>query len=419
MEKPRAGPERTLGLRRFAQILPIAAADFWRLWFVGLIVFLVRWLEMLAMGVFVYQETGSAFLVAILTMMRLLPMALFGAIMGAVADHIERRMALVFVVICLLVTSAAIALLAHIGALAIWHLAVASFINGAAWATDNPVRRIMIGDAAGAGRVGIAMSIDIGTNNASRMLGPMLGGALLASVGIEGTFMLSVALYALAVLVGLRIRYRNTARSTETEPLLRRIGEGLMIVRRDPKLIGTLVITVIFNVFGWPFTSMIPVIGQDNLLLGPEGIGLLASMDGLGALCGAVVIAFSAKQAHYARIYIGGTVIYMFLLPAFAVMSVPLLSGGALVLTGIASAAFSIMQSTLIYLLAPNELRSRVFGVLSVCIGSGPIGFVHLGLLADAIGAQGAIVASAVEGMIALALTARLWRTVWHGAVRG
>jgi predicted MFS family arabinose efflux permease len=276
----------------------------------------------------------------------------------------------------------------------------------------------MIGDAVGADRVGVAMSIDVGTNNASRMLGPMIGGVLLASVGIEGTFMLSVALYTLAALVGLRLRYRNTVRSSDAGALHRRIAEGLMIVRRDPKLVGTLVITVIFNVFGWPFTSMIPVIGQDNLLLGPEGIGLLASMDGLGAFCGAVVIALLAKPARYARIYISGTVIYMFLLPAFAMMSVPLLSGGALLLTGIASAAFSIMQSTLIYLLAPIETRSRVFGVLSVCIGSGPIGFVHLGLLADAIGAPGAIVASAVEGLIALSLTARWWGKVWHGAVR-
>jgi MFS family permease len=417
MENPRAGLERMPGLGRFARFLPVDSGDFWRLWFVGLILFLVRWIEMLAMAVFVYRETRSAFLVAIITMMRLLPMALFGAIMGAVADRIERRAALVFVVICLLATSAVIAMLAHFGALAIWHLMVASFLNGIAWTTDNPVRRIMIGDAVGTGRVGVAMSIDIGTNNASRMFGPMIGGVLLASVGIAGTFLLSVALYALAACVALRLRYRNTARSSDAEPLHRRIGEGLRIVRRDPRLVGTLVITVIFNIFGWPFTSMIPVIGQDNLSLGPEGIGLLASMDGLGALCGAVMIALVAKPARYARIYIGGTMLYLTLLPVFAVMSIPLLCGGALLLTGIASAAFSIMQSTLIYLLAPSEIRSRVFGVLSVCIGSGPIGFIHLGLLADAIGAQAAIATSAAEGMIALLLTAPLWGKVWRGAL--
>jgi len=418
MEETQGVPERGLLPRRLARLLPVEDADFWRLWVVGLIVFLVRWIEMLAMGVFVYRETGSALLVSVATMMRLLPMAMFGVVMGEVADRIERRVALVGVVATLLLTSGTIALLAHFGALAIWHLVLASFINGVAWATDNPVRRIMIGDAVGPARVGVAMAIDIGTNNASRMFGPMFGGLLLARFGIEGTFCQSVVLYALAIAVALRLRYRNAMRAGTAEPLRRRIAEGVRIVRRDGKLVGTLVITVIFNVFGWPFTSMIPVIGQDHLLLGPRGIGLLASMDGLGALCGAVAIAVFARSAQYPRIFIGGTMLYMCLLPAFAAMSQPALSAGMLLLTGMASACFSIMQSTLIYLFAASEARSRVFGVLSVCIGLGPIGFVHLGLLADAIGAPRAIGISAAEGLVALALTARLWRRVWNAGIR-
>ena len=68
----------------------IGEPDFWRLWLVGLVVFAVRWLEMLAVAVFAYQRTGSPFIVAALTMLRMLPMALFGAVIGAVAERIER-----------------------------------------------------------------------------------------------------------------------------------------------------------------------------------------------------------------------------------------------------------------------------------------------------------------------------------------
>ena len=157
---------------------------------------------------------------------------------------------------------------------------------------------------------------------------------------------------------------------------------------------------------------MIPVIGQDNLGLGAAGIGLLASMDGVGAFCGAIAIALCAKPSHFARLFIGGVAIYLSLLPAFALVSDPRRAGSVLLLTGLANSGFSIMQATLVYLAAPPEMRSRVFGVLSVCIGVGMIGFLHLGWLAGMIGATWAIVTIGAEGLVALLSTWRWWRAV-------
>src|ERR1700709_1202491 len=111
--------------------------DFLRLWFVGLVVFVVRWLEMLAVGVFVYQQTGSAFLVVMMTMLRLLPMGLFGAWFGAALEKIERRTTLIVVVLMMLGSSSILAVLAWTRPLHVWALADASFWNGMGWATDN------------------------------------------------------------------------------------------------------------------------------------------------------------------------------------------------------------------------------------------------------------------------------------------
>jgi MFS family permease len=386
--------------------------DFRRLWLVGLVVFSVRWLEMLAVAVFAYQRTGSPFIVALLTMLRMLPMAMFGALVGAAAERVERRRALVFVMTLMLLCSIALALLAWSGALQIWHIALASFISGLTWTTDNPVRRTMIGEVVGPERMGAAMSIDVGANNASRMLGPTVGGILLATVGIGGAFAVSVAGYLVAAMVALRVRHRNTALPSTAAGVLERVIEGLLLVRRDPRLSGTMVITVIYNTFGWPFTSMIPVIGQDNLGLGAAGIGLLASMDGVGAFCGAIVIAFCAKPPHFARLFIGGVALYLLMLPVFALSPDPSLAGFVLLLTGLANSGFSIMQATLVYLAAPPEMRSRVFGVLSVCIGIGMIGFLHLGWLAGMIGATWATVTIGAEGLVAMLLTRRWWRAI-------
>jgi predicted MFS family arabinose efflux permease len=155
---------------------------------------------------------------------------------------------------------------------------------------------------------------------------------------------------------------------------------------------------------------MIPVIGQDNLHLGARGIGVLASMDGIGAFCGALLIALYVRPAHYARIYIGGVAVYLAMLIVFALVPNVPLAGAALLCTGVSNAAFSVMQATLIYLAAPAEMRSRMYGVLSLCIGTGPIGFLGLGMLAEAIGAPWATAITGTLGFLALAATRRWWR---------
>jgi len=386
-------------------------ADFWRLWSVGLVVFIIRWLETVAVGVFVYERTDSAFLVALMTLLRLLPMGLLGAFLGAWAERVERRWTLVGVVALMALISLVLAVLAQTNRLEVWHLAVASLVNGLGWATDNPVRRVMIGDSVGADRMGHAMSLDVGASNASRMFGPTLAGFLLVHTGVAGAFWFSLALYVAALWAAVAVRYRNTERGG-AGPILGRIREGLRLVRADRRLMGTLLVTVFVNMFTWPFTAMIPVIGRDQLGLGPEGVGILASMDGVGAFLGAALIMVAARPAWYGLIYCWGTVAYMVQVFFFALAPDPVLAGAVLVGTGLAQACFATMQTTLVYLAAPPEMRSRILGVLSVCIGTAPLGFLWLGLLAEAIGADRATATTAIVGLIAMGLTWRLWRTI-------
>lgn len=384
--------------------------DFRNLWVVGLAVFVVRWLETLAVGIFAYAATGSAFVVAMLTMLRLLPMGLFGAFLGAVAERSDRRRALLMMVLSQMATSAVLALLAATETIAVWHLALASFMNGLAWASDNPVRRAMIGQVAGPARMGVAMSLDVATSNGSRVLGPVLGGTLLAAIGLDGAFLLSVVIYLPALLATLRLNRPPPAPPGPAAPVLARIAEGLAFVRREPRLIGALMVTLLFNLFGWPFTSMIPVIGKDSLGLGPQGVGVLASLDGIGAFSGAVAAAVLARPAQYGAIYVGGITLYFAGVVGFALAPGPVAAGVALLLAGLGGAGFAVMQPTLILLAAPAEMRSRVLGLLSVCIGLGPLGFLLLGGLAEVVGASAATAGMGVAGLVALLLTRRWWR---------
>ena len=261
----------------------LSLPDFRRLWTIGLVVFAVRWLEMLVVGVFVYQHTGSAFQVAMMTLLRMAPMVLFGPVIGAVAERFERRNAQILVGLILLLSAVAVAALACFSALEVWHLAVASFVNGIAWAADNPVRRVMIGEVVGAERMGSAMAIDVGANNASRMLGPTVGGLMLAHIGIAGAFSVSVACYALALIAALRLQHRNAMAPAAKGSVLAHIIEGCCCPARPaPRRGANAPSSTTLRLALHQHDS---VIGQDSRIYCRRHWPP-ASMDGIGAFIG-------------------------------------------------------------------------------------------------------------------------------------
>lgn len=386
--------------------------DFWRLWLIGAVQFSVRWIEMLAIAVTVYQTTGSALLVTFMAMLRVLPMALFGAFIGAAADRLEGRTVLVVTTSIQLLTSTTITLLAHAGLLETWHLAVSVFVNGVVWAGDNAFRRLMIGRVVGVDRMSNAMTFDIGSNNVSRMAGPAIGGAVLAAAGVGGCFMLGAAMYLISVLAATGIAYRHEQHQDKRGFLLHDILDALRVIKGDRHLIGILAITIIFNLFAWPILSLIPVVGHDSLTLGPSGVGFLASMEGVGAICGVLMAFVFASSEHQALLYKYSVPIYIVALIFFALMPDPILAGIALIVAGFGGSGFSITQSAIIFRSVQLDMRARMLGLLTVSIGTGPIGFLQVGILADAFGAKYAIVTIGAEGLIALLLTRCFWREI-------
>lgn len=391
----------------------LAEPDYRRLWLAGAIIAVVRGLETLAVALFVLEATGSAFLVTLMTLLRLLPMGLFGAPLGVLADRVERHLLLILVLAAGALASAGMAVLAWRGMLEVWHVALACFVSGFAWASDNPIRRMLLGQVVGADRMGRAMSMDVATSNACRMIGPSLGGLVFALAGVAGAFGLAALLQLVAIAAALRIRARGgTTVAAPGEGVLARISAGVALAWRDRRLRGTLWVTIVFNVWGWPFTALVPVVAQQHLGLGAEGTGLLSSMDGAGSFLGALLLGVIARPAHYARWYVAGVTAYLGFIILFALAPASVPAGAALLANGMGQAGFAVMQATLVYLAAPPEMRSRVLGVLTVCIGLGPLGFLHLGLLAELFGARLACIITGAEGLLILALTWRIWRPI-------
>ena len=396
---------RTLG--PFALIGNVA---FRRIWISGAVSNVNRWLEILAVGVWVYDRTGSAFDVTLMFALRMLPLMLFGALAGSLTERFDRRIMVMVGLYVLIASSSVLGLVAALGELELWHVAAGGFLNGMVWAGEMPLRRTMLGDIAGDSRVAQAMGFDAATNNATRMLGPLAGGALLEGIGISGAFFAGTALNLLSLLLIARVRIEDGTRpGTAPAGVLTALRDGFRYIRSSRPLVATLAVTVIFNVWGFPTTSMVPVIGKDWLGLSAFPVGVLQAGEGLGALLGAIGIAWFGRAVWFRRLYVVGVATYLVTAIVFAVSPWFLLSGTILVAAGIGGACFSTMQSTLTFLGASPEMRNRAMGVLTICIGTGPIGFLHMGLLADWLGAQTAMMVVAVEGLVMLALALLVW----------
>ena len=394
---------------------------FLRVWLIGIFSGVARWLEMLVFGVFAFELTGSPFLVALLIILRMLPLVVFGSIVGTLADRLPPRLLLLTSLSAALLVSAALVLLFVIGAAQYWHIALATLATGVVWTTDMPVRRRILGDTAGTGRIALAMSLDSATNNATRMLGPLLGGVLYQWLGASGAFALSACLYALgvAMALGLPAAASTGDRAGRSTKILSDLLEAFAFAARDRDIRRILLVTVVYNVWGFPFVSMIPVIGGDELALGAGWVGGLAALEGGGAFLGALAIAAGLRGTNFRGLYYFGTLAYLLLIFLAGWMIEAVSMAVVLFFVGLASACFTTMQSTLIYSVAPPEMRGRLFGLLVICIGTGLIGFLNVGLMGEWFGGSAAIRIVAAEGLIPLLLVGIGWRQLrWRGAVR-
>ena len=379
--------------------------QFRRLWMVGMVVSLTRWLEILAFAVFTYEHTQSALWVASLMTLRMLPLALFGLALGALAVRMSRRKVLLVAHAAMFATTGGLLLLSVFGQVEVWHLATASAINGVLWACDMPMRRGLIGDIAGPGRMVHAMSLDAVASSACRLIGPGLGGLLIARGGLPAVFLCSALLY-LPVLVGLaRLTEPRTADNAAKTSLAALLVGGFQAARESPQLLAALWLTILFNLFAWPVLSMVPVIGQAQLQLDPQGVGLLASLDGVGALLGALLLSTVAARLRHGRVYLCAIVCFLLLQMVLAWSPQVLLTGAALVALGMAQASFAVMQSTLVYTAAPESRRAGAMGLMTMCIGASPLGFLGVGALAERLGAPAATLVCAVCGLVGVALT--------------
>lgn len=380
--------------------------DFFRLWLVGGFGNANRWLEVLAAALFTYKVTGSALAVTVVTAARMLPMLVLGAFAGALSEALNRKHILAGGLLLTAASAATVAGLAAAGVLAPWHVAACAFVSGAVWASEMATRRRMLGEAAGAGEIARALALDSVTNSASRMLGPVLGGLAFERIGIGGAFACTAAVHLTGAALIASLGYTQQVRGFAGLRVIADIREGLAAARGLPLVLMVFAVTVIMNAFAFSYAGLLAPIGQGHFGVSPTLVGLLAAAEPFGAILGGLALASGALRLGHRPVFIGGSALFM---TALALMSVGDSYGLAVVLLfvgGFGTAGFSNMQSALILTEAPPEMRSRLMGVLSMCIGTQPLGVLLAGLLATRFGPTGAVLVLSLSGLLCLALVA-------------
>ncbi len=367
----------------------------------------MRWLELLVAGIFTYDVTHSAFLVAVVTVTRSLPMLFLGPIAGVIAEAVNRKRLLLAQLLGMAATSAVLALLAMTGEIRVWHIALGGAVAGIAWASELAVRRRMLGEVVPADRIVAAVALDSLTNSVARVLGPLCGGAAFETLGLGGAYLVSAVLFLAAGAAVMGLDFTQEPRRLRFGRIPREIAEGLAVARATPAILGVVLVTIVMNTSGFCYSALIAPIGLDVYRVSPTLVGALAAAEPLGAIIIGVALAAGWFHLNGARallqgsfLFLGG-VIAMALSPWYGLAFVLLLIGG------LGTAAFSNMQTSLILIEAPPATRSRVMGIVTMCIGTGPIGVLMIGALSEEIGPPAAILVMAGIGVAGLSLIAR------------
>ncbi len=387
----------------------LANPSYLRLWIAGGLANAMRFLEMLVAGIFTFELTGSAFSVAAVTVARTLPMLFIGVLAGVVAEAVNRKTLLLGGLLVMTVNSAVLWALAASGQIAVWHIATVGLAAGVVWASEMAVRRRMVGEVVPPTQVGQAVALDSVTSSSTRMIGPLIGGVIFEIFGLAGAYLVSTAVHIVAASIVTGLAFTQESRRLTFARIPAEIAEGVAAVRGRPALVGVVAVTVVMNMFGFSYSALMAPIGLNEFHVSAVLVGLLAAAEPLGALATGFAFAAGWLPMRGVRTLMAGSFLFLAGLIATALAPWYALAFAFMVIGGLGTAAFGSMQSTLVLTEAPAALRSRVMGIVTMCIGTGPLGVLLVGFASDRLGASRALLVMALIGVGGLLLARRLW----------
>ncbi len=383
-----------------------------RLFWTGQMVSLTgTWMQTTAQAWLVLQMTHSAWLLGVVGALQFLPVMLLSLFGGVIADRVPKRKLLLFTQSFATVQAIILWLLVFSGMVQLWHIFVLALILGATNALDMPTRQAFVGEMVGREDLPNAVALNSSLFNMARIVGPGLGGILIAWLGVTPLFLLNAISFvpvlislALIDIKQLHMHIKPMVVGTPKQSTMQSLREGLSYIARTPSVLLIIVVIGIVSLFGINFNVVLPLFATDVLHTGPAGFGLLTSAIGFGALVSALWLAWRNKRPHIQSMLIGA-IIFCVLEAVFALSQLYVLSLVLIAAVGFAQITFSATANTTLQTVTPDHLRGRVMSVyLLVFAGSVPLGNLFTGGLAHLFGAPVSLLLGAALSFIAAAV---------------
>jgi MFS family permease len=361
-----------------------------RLYWSGQLVSLIgTWMQSIAQGWLMHRLTSSASMLGLLGFMQFIPVLLFGLFAGVVVDHVDKRRLLMVTQSLLATQAIVLALLASLHAVQPWMVLALAFFYGCANTFDMPARQAFVIEMVGREDLANGIALNSAAFNAARIVGPAIGGLLLAGIGESGCFWLNAVSF-LAVIAGLAmIRLPARERAVAAAVSMRStLVDGVSYAWRTRPIRNLLVLLALCAGLAFQFNVLLPVYAREVLHAGPKIYGLLLASFGAGSLLAAGRMTMAHERWALRWHLLLGLATGGLGMAGFAwIRWLPgMLAAGAL--AGFGLILYVSSTNTLIQMTTEDRYRGRVMSLYTLMfVGMAPFGSLLAGALAERFGA--------------------------------
>lgn len=377
-------------MRIKATFLSLGTPSYRNLWIGSLLQMCGMQMFMVSGGYYVYELTGSASLLGLITAVAAVPAVTLSLFGGVIADRMEKKRIIQVGQIVSGLISLGIGITIVTGSITWVHFLVVSFIHGAVMPLIMPARQAIIPQLVGPEKLMNAVALNAMVLSLTTMIAPGVAGALISTMGIDKVY------FVIATMSTMAVFFTGLIPRIETPPkgpsgILGDIKDGFSYVHSNQVILILLILSFGTMMFAMPLRFILPIFAKDVFLVGPEGLGYLMSAMGVGALLGTLFIASLKNLARRGLVLIVSGILSGIILLGFSIMShlipVYFFALAFMLLSGVIQAGRMALSSSLMMQYTVQEYRGRVMSLLTLTHGLMPAGVIPVTVMSDQLGA--------------------------------